>query len=131
MNLFAFLYHRQDLATISGIGFDLNHDSLLKNDYMDLLLKDKFCYLRIKGCHQVMKIDSLLQCTFVCICWVFIVVLRKYSRCVYTTSQASDFTLVTFKVRCQDGAQKTGKHRMNGKAVLKWLRQKDVWHSKI
>ena len=65
---FTFLYHRQDLATISGIGFELDHDSLLKNDYMDLLLKDKFCYLRIKGCHQVMKIDSLLQCTFVCIC---------------------------------------------------------------
>ena len=45
--------------------------------------------------------------------------------------KASDLTLITLRVRCQDGAQKTGKHRMNGKAVLKWLRQKDAWHSKV
>ena len=36
---FVFLYHWQDLATISGICFELDQDILLKYDYMDLLLK--------------------------------------------------------------------------------------------
>ena len=35
----ACLYHWQALATLSGICFELDQDILLKNDYMDLLLK--------------------------------------------------------------------------------------------